>query len=155
MPKETPSLVKNTIARCLSEIISPSPTTKEKKEIWNYFENKCAYCGKELEKGEGHLDHLNTYKDYFINDKYNRVLTSPTCNSKEKLDKNWKDFLKEKCDGNLELYNKRKTKIENWIKNQKEPLPNNVINKYIEIKNNINSVFTDGYEELKKCVKKQ
>lgn len=149
MPKETPSLVKNTIARCLSEIISPSPTDKEKKEIWNYFENQCAYCGKEVKKGEGHLDHLITYKEYFINEKYNRVLACPTCNSKEKLDKDWKIFLNEKCSGNQELYKKRKTKIEEWIKNKKEPISEDIIEKYIEIKTKIYDVFDEGYQTLK------
>lgn len=155
MAKPTTSLVKNTIARCLSEIISPAPTASEEKEIWTYFERKCCYCGQELKDGEGDLDHLITNNDYYINDKYNRVLSCKTCNSKQKLDKDWKLFLKQKCGGDEKLFNERKSKIDNWIKNKKQYLSKEQIDKYLEVKEKINEVFDNGYKELKEFIKKQ
>lgn len=60
MPAPTPAYVKNIIRRSLREVVDPSPSKAEVKQIWEFFDSKCVYCGKELhkEKKEGHIDHL-------------------------------------------------------------------------------------------------
>ena len=154
MSEESVSSVKNSIKRNLSRIISKSPTSKERKEIILFFDNKCAYCGKDLSNEKGHLDHLITYDNYFINDKYNRVLACLKCNSYEKRDKKWDVFLEEKCGGKNKTYFERKTKIENWINNKTEDVPQELIEKCIEINNEIVSAFIKGHEKLEKYAEK-
>jgi 5-methylcytosine-specific restriction endonuclease McrA len=115
MGKQTPSQAKNTIKRSLFEIISPAPTDKEKKEIWEYYEYSCAYCGRELKKDErkGHLDHIKPISNGGTNSKYNLLLSCSICNGDEKRDMDWDEFLKEK-NTNINEYNRRKTSIEIW-----------------------------------------
>ena len=54
----TPSRAKNAIGRSLSQIIFGYPTTSDKRQIWQYFNHRCAYCDCQITERSGHLDHL-------------------------------------------------------------------------------------------------
>ena len=121
MPAPTPGYVKNIIRRSLREIIDPSPIRKDEQIIWEFFNSKCAYCGKKLLKGhkEGHVDHLVSASCGGANLISNRVLSCAKCNETEKLDKPWEEFLAKKCsDKRIEA--ERKAKILQWQKTHKE-----------------------------------
>ena len=151
MGNVTSSQVKNSIGRSLSELVSRSPNDKEKKEIWDYFKYKCAYCNKNLSKGEGHLDHIIPFKECGKNGKYNRALSCSQCNSKEKLDKHWKEFLKSKCKTEKE-FTTREKRIEEWINKDTEIVSPELLEKMESIEKRINNQFSSGYEELKNFI---
>ncbi len=54
----TPSRAKNAIGRSLSQIIFGYPTTSDKRQIWQYFNHRCAYCDCQITERSGHLEHL-------------------------------------------------------------------------------------------------
>jgi 5-methylcytosine-specific restriction endonuclease McrA len=115
MPAITPAFVKNIIRRSLREVVDPSPIKKDIHMIWDYFNSECAYCGKKIVKGskDGHIDHLVSSSCGGYNKISNRVLSCATCNEKEKLDRPWEEFLKQKCQ-NKYIEEKRKSKIVQW-----------------------------------------
>lgn len=112
MPATKPGLVKNMIRRSLREIVDSSPTKKEERMIWDFFDSECAYCGKKLRKAhkEGHIDHLVSGGS---NDISNRVLSCAACNEKEKLDMPWEKFLSQKNPDKI-IAHKRRDKILQW-----------------------------------------
>ena len=115
MGKQTPSQAKNTIRRSLFELVSPSPTDVEKEEIWRYFKEECAYCGRKISKDErkGHLDHIIAISRGGTNSKYNHLLACSICNGDEKREMEWDQFLQKKAADNDE-YLRRKRIIEEW-----------------------------------------
>lgn len=122
MGKKTVSQAKNDIKTCLNEIIDPSPSDKERDQIWDHFESQCCYCGESLnrKKREGHLDHLISKNSGGFNHISNRVLSCNVCNGDEKREADWTPFLKSKAK-TTEEFEKRKQRIEDWTK--KNPLP--------------------------------
>ncbi len=116
MPAPTPGYVRNMIRRSLREICDPSPKKKDEKQIWDFFDSECAYCGKKLNKAnkEGHIDHLVSSALGGSNCICNRVLSCANCNEKEKLDMPWEKFLKQK-NPDKSMAAKRKDKILNWM----------------------------------------
>lgn len=60
MARYSVSMAKNLIARSLRNIVDPVPSAIERKAVWEYFENCCAYCGLEMSPTAriGHLDHV-------------------------------------------------------------------------------------------------
>lgn len=122
MPALTPSYVKNIIRRSLREVVDPSPSKKDERKIWEFFNSECAYCGKKLRKEhhkEGHIDHLVTSSLGGSNYISNRVLSCASCNEEEKLDMPWEKFLIQK-NPNQNLLTKRKEKILHWQKLHKK-----------------------------------
>lgn len=95
MSRISPSMAKNAIRRSLRSIIDPELTKTEKKDIWDHFQNKCAYCNREMKRTErdGHIDHLVATKNSGTNHISNRVLSCPSCNGDDKRDEDWKLFL--------------------------------------------------------------
>lgn len=155
MGKITKGQTKNFIRRSLSEIIRSSPTKNEIKDIWEYFNNCCAYCWKKLSKGEGHVDHLIPFDKCGKNGKYNRVLSCSTCNSKEKLDKDWDTFLKEKCGENEKIYTVRRNQIKNWISNDKEIISKEIIDNFFDISEKICNEYILCFNELNDIMEKK
>lgn len=104
------SAAKNRMARAVDSIMDPWPASKN--AIWDYFASTCAYCGTELVKAErrGHIDHATPGAGNHLG---NLVLACSVCNGDEKLDMNWRDFLREKVadDG---LRRERTARIERW-----------------------------------------
>ena len=117
MSYTTPSIAKNKIQRSLLQIIYGYPDQKAKQKIWQYFENRCAYCNAYIDQGsrQSHLDHLIAISDGGKNDIYNFALACNICNGDEKREQYWLDFLKLKCKGlpNV-IFEKRCEKIRFW-----------------------------------------
>ena len=99
MSYTTPSMAKNKIQRSLIQIIYGYPNQIDKQKVWEYFDNRCAYCDCKIEKAsrKGHLDHLIAISDGGTNDIHNLVLACSICNGDEKREQHWLDFLKLKC----------------------------------------------------------
>ncbi|WP_435931187.1 HNH endonuclease [Moraxella bovoculi] len=116
----TPSRAKNAIGRSLSQIIFGYPTTSDKRQIWQYFNHRCAYCDCQITERSGHLDHLIPISDGGTNHKHNFVLACRHCNGDEKREQDWVLFLTLKCQ-NLpkSVFQKRYEKIQSWY-NQKD-----------------------------------
>jgi len=149
MPAPTPGYVKNMIRRSLREIVDPSPSKKEENRIWEFFNSRCAYCGKKLEKAykEGHVDHLVSSALGGANHISNRVLSCATCNEKEKLDKPWEEFLAKKNPNKI-LGSKRKEKIIQWQRMNGSTIRNGKILDKIELLGNEVAAFYDEKVEI-------
>jgi hypothetical protein len=100
----TLSQAKNIVKRSLKEIIDPSPA--QISDLWEYFDGRCAYCGRQLGSTGYHLDHIISCGG---NDLGNRAISCGDCNDlKRELD--YRDFLKGKDD-----CAKKVKKIEEWL----------------------------------------
>jgi len=151
MPSPTPAYVRNMIRRSLREICDPSPKKKEEQMIWDYFDSKCAYCGKQIIKDnkEGHIDHLVSSALGGSNCISNRVLSCANCNEKEKLEMPWEIFLDRKNLDNS-LAAQRKERILQWInKNETAILRKDILDK---IKNMGDEVVA-AYDEKVKLIR--
>jgi len=113
MARYTASMAKNFVGRCLRNVIDPVPTTKQRREIWDYFDSQCAYCGLKMLPAErkGQLDHLVPVSDGGSNHFSNFVLSCPGCNGDEKREMDWKQFLRFKA---ADRYEERQAKISAW-----------------------------------------
>ena len=122
MPRVTPSFAKNMIRRALREIVDPPPSKGDVDAIWAFFESRCAYCGSDLDRAKkgGHIDHLVPASQSAANHVSNRVLSCPDCNEKEKLDRPWEDFLRQKA-SDPQAYQERRDRILRW--QQEHPIP--------------------------------
>jgi hypothetical protein len=107
----TLSQAKNAMRRAISDLIDLPLTKKEKQQVWDYFNSRCAYCGKSIERTSryGHIDHLASSANHIGN----CVLACKECNGNEKRDQPWKDFLKLKCADNS-TFAMRLKQIESW-----------------------------------------
>ena len=145
MPAPTPGDVKNIIRRSLREIIDPSPSRKDEKQIWDYFNSECAYCGKKLREGykEAHIDHLLSTSCGGANYLCNRVLSCATCNEEEKREKPWEEFLAQKCTSK-QIESVRKAKIVAWQNMHKAPiLGKDVLSKIDSLANEVASCYDE------------
>lgn len=98
MAKNTPSMAKNSMRRCLVAILDPHPSPSEIAELWSYFESSCAYCGIPLDRASrnGHLDHILPTAMGGSNDIHNHLLSCARCNGDEKREEEWASFLARK-----------------------------------------------------------
>jgi len=113
----TPSQARNAFKRALKELVDPPLSKAQESALWDYFGNTCAFCGVPIERGsrKGHLDHLVPGSQGGRNALANRVLACHTCNGDEKLDSDWKGFLRVKCSSSIDLA-ARTERIEVWVK---------------------------------------
>lgn len=95
----TPSIAKNALRRMLWGIVDPEPTWNEISELRGYFGEVCFYCDKSLPslKDDFTLDHVVPSSQGGTNGISNRVPACRRCNSTERRDKPFEDFLHEKC----------------------------------------------------------
>jgi hypothetical protein len=112
--KLTPAQVKNLMRRGLRVLVDPEPGKDDKQRVWDFFGDSCAYCGMQLRKGEGDIDHLVSAALGGTNALANRVLSCKSCNAEEKRDRDWIEFLSEKCATSSSL-EERKSRIWEWI----------------------------------------
>lgn len=112
--EHTPAQVKNIMRRGLRFLIDPEPEKKDKKRVRDFFDDSCAYCGKNLKDGDGDIDHLVSAALGGANTLANRVLSCKPCNAKEKRERDWVEFLREKCDSHA-TFERRESKIRQWI----------------------------------------
>ncbi len=113
----TPSQARNAIKRSLKALIDPKITKTDKAVIWQYFENRCAYCGCGLNPTErkAHIDHVLPESEGGSNQLCNLILTCPTCNGDEKREMPWQEFLATKHDVRSKKYKRRHEKITAWF----------------------------------------
>jgi CRISPR/Cas system Type II protein with McrA/HNH and RuvC-like nuclease domain len=111
----TLSQAKNAMRRAIDDLIDPPSTKQEKQRVWEYFNSRCAYCGRSIERSSryGHIDHLISRANGGSNNIGNCVLACKECNGNEKRDQPWKDFLRLKCADNS-TFEMRLKKIESW-----------------------------------------
>jgi hypothetical protein len=104
----------NFVARCLRNVMDPVPTARERKLIWEYFENRCAYCGWEMSPTGriGHLDHIIPTGSGGSNHRSNFVLSCPECNGDGKRETDWVTFLRNTAGADFEL---RRSRIQAWL----------------------------------------
>jgi hypothetical protein len=109
------SVAKNAMHRAIEELFCRKLTTQEKDQIWKYFNSRCAYCDKQInrELRHGHMDHLDCSANSGGNYIRNRVLACKECNGNEKRERDWREFLKSKC-ANDEIFLERHKKITDW-----------------------------------------
>jgi hypothetical protein len=107
------STAKNVVRRCLQTIIDPALSKNEVNRLWEYFQSKCAYCGKPVARREAHKDHLIPFHNGGGSDLGNRVLACGACNGDEKRGEEWITFLRLKCT-DAKTYRARQKTIEKW-----------------------------------------
>jgi ribosomal protein L24E len=112
--KLTPAQVKNLMRRGLRFLVDPEPEKEDKRRVWDFFRGSCAYCGKQLTDGEGDTDHLVSASLGGANALANRVLSCKPCNAEDKRDRDWIEFLKEKCTS-PNIFQERESRIRKWI----------------------------------------
>lgn len=116
MDLSNPAQVKACIRIGLRLRLDPEPDKEERKRAFEFFRDECAYCGVPVEKGKGHLDHLLAASRDGSNHISNRVPSCTKCNSKEKGDSDWQEFLRRKCAGDITVFNARMQRIEQWVR---------------------------------------
>ncbi|WP_095148179.1 HNH endonuclease [Pseudomonas sp. Irchel s3a18] len=124
MAKDTPSMARNKMRRCLAAILDPHPSGAEVEELWNYFQFSCAYCGIPMVRASrtGHLDHIVSSALGGSNEIHNHLLSCNRCNGDEKRDEDWQRFLARKVTDS-ELAAERHAHISAWIERAgREPL---------------------------------
>jgi hypothetical protein len=117
LPALTNAQIKNFVRRAFREVVDPSPDRRAVAKIWAYFESQCCYCNRLLDQAakEGHIDHLISAANGGPNQIGNRVLSCASCNEKEKLDQDWREFLVQKCPDPAERA-ARVARIEAWLR---------------------------------------
>lgn len=111
---------KNAIRRALRELIDPEPDKATKERLMNWFENRCIYCDVSVEGEKRRFDHAVSEYNGGRNHASNRVLACSKCNDNEKMQKDWREFLKSKCTDAIVLAEKTK-KIEGWMNSNPAP----------------------------------
>lgn len=116
MSKDTPSMAKNKIRRSLLAILDPYPSKAEVDGLWQYFNDRCAYCGVGVERQSrtGHIDHVIASTIGGGNGTHNCVLSCARCNGDEKRDEDWRAFLYRKSETE-KVAAMRAARIESWI----------------------------------------
>ena len=119
----TPSQAKNAISKALLEIIDPALKPPEKRRIRAFFENRCAYCSRDIPVGgrTGHIDHLIPRQQGGTNHPSNLVLACNICNGDEKLDQGRRDFINYKVLDPTQRQ-ERIGRIEAWISQEGGPI---------------------------------
>jgi 5-methylcytosine-specific restriction endonuclease McrA len=74
MDLSKPAQVKNLMRRGLRLLVDPAVTPEEKRRVYAFFENQCAFCGAGI-AGKGDLDHLVPTSKNGSNHISNRVLS--------------------------------------------------------------------------------
>ena len=100
--------------RGLRFLVDPEPEKEDKRRVWDFFTGCCAYCGRQLKDGEGDIDHLVSAALGGANALANRVLSCKPCNAEEKRDRDWTEFLNEKCPS-PKILQERESRIRKWI----------------------------------------
>lgn len=126
--KLTPSQVKNLMRRGLRLLVDPDPDPEERKDLYQFFRNECAFCGVPVENGGGDLDHLIPASKGGSNHLSNRVLSCKPCNAKHRRDNDWVPYLRSVC-RNQRTYISRRRRIDAWMKQCGGPkrLPSRVL----------------------------
>lgn len=110
-----PAWVKNISRRVLWAALEADITKDDRLAMAQFFEGTCAYCETPLGV-RWHADHLLPVDSGGFNHISNRVPACPRCNEHEKRDMEWLTFLEQKTAGDVELMERRRTRIEDWTR---------------------------------------
>lgn len=150
----SPSQARSAIKKCLKTILDPEPTSTEIDQLWDYFDSSCVYCGIHIDRVSrtGHKDHLVAQSEGGLNGLSNLILSCSICNGDEKLELDWRQFLKMKCADDSQLFDQRHRKILVWIEmNGGRERIGEQEQALVEVAfNQINRVLTEQVEELRK-----
>ena len=148
----TPSQAKNAISKALLEIIDPSPNNSKERTIRAFFENRCAYCGRDIPPlgRTGHIDHLVPRQNGGTNHISNLVLACNICNGDEKLDQDWRAFIQQKV-SNVAERQQRIDRIEKWITEEGGPtaLSPEMLADVERVRSKVFATFDHATKELK------
>lgn len=117
-PSQSTNLAKRYVLEGIGHLIMSELGQEwpEWDEIKADFDNKCCYCGqKEEEDKKLTQEHLQMIKDNGLHHVGNVVPACGKCNSKRKK-VGWKDFLRDACNGENSIYEKRLQRIEKHMK---------------------------------------
>ena len=149
----TPSQARNSIKRALKAIVDPVAKAKQKNAIWDFFNARCAYCDRNIERASrtGHIDHLIAESDGGSNRLSNLVLTCAVCNGDEKREMDWKEFISYKCGTDHRARASRIARIEEWVQSNggKPRLEVETIDQIQSHFDAVNAVLSDAIEELR------
>lgn len=151
MAKDTPSMAKNKMRRCLGAIIDPHPSGAEVEELWKYFQSSCAYCGISLARASrtGHLDHIESSALGGSNEIHNHLLACSQCNGDEKREEDWQSFMAKKVT-DVELAAERHAHVSAWIGRAcREPLDHSVRAQAENIISQALATFDDAVKKLR------
>lgn len=103
--------------RAVDEIVDPGPRSID--GLWQHFEARCAYCGRELrrDRREGHIDHADAPGGNRLG---NLVLACGSCNGDEKREESWRHFLRRKTTVDAEFAD-RESRILAWFELHSRP----------------------------------
>ncbi len=106
------------------------PNANQKKELLTYFDYECCYCGSEIKITTLSKDHLVPINKHSMGlHAWGNIVPSCSDCNKSKHQKEWEEFIKEKCEG--KVLNNRKRKIQSFIKLKKYN-PNLKLHKFAE-----------------------
>lgn len=153
--KMTPSRAKNSIGKALREIFDPSIRKSDERIIRQFFDNKCAYCGRDIPPTgrTGHMDHVVSRKKGGTNHLSNIILSCNSCNGDEKRETDWIEFLDVKV-SDPETRCHRRRRIEEWIKSQGGPvaMPDDLDKETEAAHRTVSEVFDREVARLKKML---
>ena len=122
MPNHKPPQARRTIKVALKAIVDPELTTSQRSTVKEYFGQRCAFCDRELSGTRAHLDQLLPVAKGGTNQLSNRVLSCASCNGDKKLDRDWREHLREvTLDENA--YRERKNRILAWVDRKRKGEP--------------------------------
>lgn len=101
---------KNVARRVLWSALEKDIGRDERAAMLGHFNGCCAYCGVEL-GAKWHADHLVSGGTNHIS---NRVPSCAKCNEHEKREREWGEFLTEKCAGDEARLLDRRSRILAW-----------------------------------------
>jgi hypothetical protein len=101
---------KNVARRVLWSALEKDINRAQRTEMSAHFGGCCAYCGVELGV-KWHADHLVSGGTNHIS---NRVPSCAKCNEHEKREREWVEFLTEKCGGDASQLLHRQSRILSW-----------------------------------------
>lgn len=108
----SPAWAKNVARRVLWTALEKDLGRNERTAMLAHFEGRCAYCAAAL-GSKWHADHLVSGGSNHVS---NRVPACPKCNEEEKRERDWVEFLTEKCAGDAARLLDRQSRIIAWRK---------------------------------------
>lgn len=106
----SPAWAKNVARRVLWSALEKDLSHGERAAMMAHFSGRCAYCASEIE-AKWHADHLIAGGTNHVS---NRVPSCAKCNEHEKRERDWVEFLTEKCAGEGALLLERQSRILAW-----------------------------------------